>query len=154
EGVSMDGCQHRHAFTITGPGHSVMMTGTYPFATGIIDNTWYDQNTHKSMYCVEDADQPVVGAPEGKSELKGVSPKNLLVPTVGDVLRKSTNKQAKVFGVTLKDRAAVLMAGHKANMAIFFDAATGNWVSSKYYVDKLPEWLEKLNERDLGIQYA
>jgi predicted AlkP superfamily pyrophosphatase or phosphodiesterase len=145
EGAWFSECHHRHSFTLTGPGHSVMMTGTYPYATGIIDNNWYDRGTKKSVYCVADPSYPIIGTSAGKAELKGVSPKNLLVSTVGDSLKRATGGKAKVYGITLKDRAAVLMAGHSADMAIWFDPSAGMWVSSRYYRNELPKWLKEVN---------
>lgn len=154
DGAWFSDCHHRHAFTLTGPGHSVMTTGSYPFANGIIDNGWYNRQTGKLVYCVEDASQPIVGAAPGKAELKGVSPRNLLVPTVGDVLKKATGNKAKVYGITLKDRAAVLMAGQFPDLALWFDANTGNWVTSRYYRAELPKWLREINDSQLAECFA
>ena len=154
EGAWYSECHHRHAFTVTAPGHSVMMTGAYPGTSGIIDNTWYDRPNSKTQYCVEDSLYPIVGAAVGKAELKGVSPRNLLVPTLGDVLKQKSNGKAKVFGVTLKDRAAVLMTGRLADAAYWFDPTSGNWVTSTYYRDRLPGYLEQANNSDLAECYA
>lgn len=141
---------HRHAFTLTGPGHAVFLTGTYPYRGGVIGNDWYDRATGKSRYCVEDTAYPIVGAPTDKAELKGVSPQSLLVETLGDVLKRVTGGKSKVFGVTLKDRAAVLMAGRAADGAYWFDANTGAWVTSRYYREQLPDYLAAANAGDLA----
>lgn len=147
-------CHHRHAFTITGPGHSVIMTGTYPNRTGIIDNDWYDRDKRGRQYCVEDPQAPIVGIPSERADLPGVSPRNLLVSTVGDNLRDATEGRAKVIGLTLKDRAAVLMAGKRPTGAYWFDSKSGMWVTSRYYRSDLPGWLKQINHSDLVECYA
>ncbi len=154
DGASYSQCFHRHAFTVTGPGHSVMMTGTFPYRTGIIDNEWYDRATRAKQNCVVDLNSAIVGAPPGKAELKGVSPANLLVPTVCDVLRAATQDQAKVFGLTLKDRSAVLMSGHHPSGVYWFDANTGLWVTSRYYRSTLPNYMQEINRSDWVEQYG
>ena len=147
-------CHHRHAFTLTGPGHSVIMTGTYPYRTGIIDNEWYDRDKRGQQYCVEDAQSPIVGVPSERAEVKGVSPRNLQVSTVGDSLREATANRGKVFGLTIKDRAAVLMAGKHPTGAYWFDSKSGMWVTSTYYRRDLPEWLKQINHSDLVECFA
>lgn len=143
QGAVFSNCHHAHAFTITGPGHSVLMTGTFPSATGIIGNDWFDRKTSATVYCVSDKESPLVGTTSGK---EGVSPKNLLVNTLGDTLKLSVGNKAKVIGVAMKDRAAVLMAGHLADGAYWFDDQTGNWITSTYYRSDLPGYIRNLNE--------
>jgi predicted AlkP superfamily pyrophosphatase or phosphodiesterase len=130
------------------------MTGTFPYRTGIIDNEWYDREKRGQQYCVEDAQSPIVGVPRDRAELKGVSPRNLLVSTVGDSLRDATAGRGKVFGLTIKDRAAVLMAGKKPTGAFWFDSKSGMWVTSTHYRQDLPEWLKQINHSDLVECYA
>jgi hypothetical protein len=142
-GACFTNCHHRHAFTLTGPGHSTMMTGADPARTGIISNAWYDRRSGKTINCVEDAEYPIVGGMSGE---KGVSPRNLLAPTVGDTLKLSTCPRPKVFGISWKDRAGVLMAGHAADACFWFDEASGNWVTSRYYRQDLPGYLRSFNE--------
>jgi len=143
-GASYVECHHRHAFTLTAPGHAVMLTGCYPAQHGVIDNNWYDRKTKKTVYCVEDPKYPIVGS-LGESELKGVSPQSLDAPTVADVLKQSTDGRAKVFGITLKDRAAILMVGQKADGVYWYDSTSGCWVTSRYYRQELPDYLRALN---------
>ncbi|MFM9114761.1 MAG: alkaline phosphatase family protein, partial [Planctomycetota bacterium] len=154
EGTWFTECHHRHAYTVTAPGHAVLMTGNYPGPLGIIDNTWYDRRLGKEVYCVEDLNYPIVGTPPTQAELKGVSPLKMHAETVGDVLKRTTGGQAKVFGVTLKDRAAVLMSGKQADSAYWFDPNSGNWVTSRYYRAALPDYLIQLNEGDTAKCYA
>ncbi|MFO0869077.1 MAG: alkaline phosphatase family protein [Pirellulales bacterium] len=145
---------HRHAYTVTAPGHAVLMTGTYPQVHGVIGNDWYDRRLGKSVYCVEDAEFPVVGAPPAQAELRGVSPRSLHAETVGDVLKRVTQGKAKVYGVTLKDRAAVLMTGARADGAYWYDANSGCWVTSRYYRSSLPDYIQALNDARPVQRYA
>ncbi len=145
---------HRHAFTVTAPGHAVLMTGSYPHRNGILGNDWYNRQTGKMGYCVEDSGFPIVGTPAGSAELKGVSPRSLTAETLGDVLKRTSGGKAKVFGVTLKDRAAVLMTGAKADGAYWFDSKSGCWVTSRYYRESLPEYVRELNAAGVAERYA
>lgn len=153
EGASYIECHHRHAFTLTGPGHAVLMTGAYPSQHGIISNEWYDRRQGKIVYCVEDPEFPIVGS-LGETELRGVSPRTMDAPTVGDVLQAATAGQAKIFGITLKDRAAVLMAGQKPDGVFWYDSTSGCWVTSRYYGLELPDYLMRLNLTRSTRQYA
>jgi predicted AlkP superfamily pyrophosphatase or phosphodiesterase len=141
-GAVYSGCHHGQAFTITGPGHSTLLTGAFPNTTGIIDNDWFDRRTDKTVYCVEDLGVQTVGAP-GKTSM---SPRNLEIGTLGDSLKLASNGRSKVFGVALKDRASILMAGHAANAAYWYDSNAGVWVTSTYYREALPNYLRDYNE--------
>lgn len=141
DGASYSQCHHRHAITITAPGHSVQLTGAYPHVNGIVGNNWFDRFTGKDVYCVGDDSVQIIGLPSGKP----MSPKNLQVETVGDVLRLATNKRSKVVGVAIKDRAAILMTGHKASAAYWLD--DNLWVTSSYYRNDLPGYLRLINEQ-------
>jgi predicted AlkP superfamily pyrophosphatase or phosphodiesterase len=141
EGATYTQCHHRHALTTTAPGHSVQLTGAYPHVNGIVGNNWFDRSTGKEVYCVGDDSVQIIGLPSGKP----MSPKNLLVETVGDVLRLATNKRSKVFGVAIKDRAAILMTGKNASAAFWLD--DNLWVTSSYYRSDLPGYLRLINEQ-------
>jgi predicted AlkP superfamily pyrophosphatase or phosphodiesterase len=144
--------RHDHFPLYTGPGHSIHLTGAPPYKSGIVSNDWFDRDMNDVRYCVRDPKSPLVGAddPEGK---RGVSPVTLRVTTVGDELKMATGGQAKVWGLALKDRAAVLMAGHLADGVLWFDDQTGSWITSRYYRKDgtLPGWVadwkgpEKIN---------
>jgi predicted AlkP superfamily pyrophosphatase or phosphodiesterase len=142
KGAVFTACHHGQAFTITGPGHSVFLSGAFPNTTGIVDNDWFDRSTGKTMYCVEDAATEVVGAAGAKS----MSPRNLEVNTVGDQMKQASNGRSKVVGVALKDRASILMSGHMADAAYWYDNSSGNWVTSTYYRSALPDYLRAYNE--------
>ena len=149
-GAAFTNCHHGHAFTLTGPGHSVLLTGAFPSTGGIIGNDWYDRERGKSVYCVADDDSPLVGVSSGE----GISPRTLIVDTLGDVLKLTTAARSKVFGVAIKDRASVLMAGHLADAAFWFDTDSGNWISSRYYGEALHPTMRLLNESDAAEKYV
>jgi len=128
--------------TYTGPGHACVYTGTTPAVNGIISNDWYDRSSKKMVYCVEDTTMHPVGTYASSSR---ASPHRLLTTTVTDELRLSNNFQSRVIGIALKDRGAVLPAGHTANAAYWFDKETSNWVTSSYYMTELPQWANEFN---------
>jgi predicted AlkP superfamily pyrophosphatase or phosphodiesterase len=150
EGAWFVNCHHRHAFTTTGPGHSTILTGADPARTGIVGNAWFDRTTGAEINCVDDADATPVGSPTGEAS----SPRNLLMPTLGDQLKLATSGKAKVFGVSWKDRSAILMAGHAADGCFWFDEGSGNWITSTYYRSDLPGYLRNFNEGDSAEQFA
>jgi predicted AlkP superfamily pyrophosphatase or phosphodiesterase len=140
EGAAYTDCNHRHAFTVTGPGHAVQLTGTYPNQHGIVGNNWFDRLTGKDVYCCDDPTVQLLGLPAAK----GVSPRKLLVDTVGDVMKLASNNRSKVFGVAIKDRVAMLMTGHNADTAFWLE--DNLWTTSTYYRSDLPGYLRVLNE--------
>jgi predicted AlkP superfamily pyrophosphatase or phosphodiesterase len=133
-------CHHRHAFTVTGPGHAVQLTGAYPNQHGIVGNNWFDRVTGKDVYCCDDPSVQLLGLPAAK----GVSPRKMLVETVGDVLKLASGNRSKVFGVAIKDRVAMLMGGHSADAAYWLE--DNLWTTSTYYRKDLPGYLRVLNE--------
>lgn len=132
--------------SMTGPGHATLLTGSYPYQSGIPLNDWYDSKLGKNVYCVDDEKTQLVGFDDGKDH-PGMSPKNLIASTVGDEL-KNAGYPSKVISIALKDRAAVLMGGHRADLALWFDPKTFRWISGQYYLpdNKLPSWVSQLNE--------
>lgn len=141
----------QHAQTFTGPGHSIIMTGSVPALTGIVDNDWFDRTKGKVMYCVDDESVKTVGGNSGP-----MSPANLKVSTVGDELKMATGGKAKVVGVAFKDRGAILMAGHAADTCIWFDGGNGDWVTSTFYAPggKLPDWVTAINAENIPDKAA
>lgn len=127
--------------SMTGPGHATISTGAYPYQMGIPSNTWFDYVTQQKVYCVEDASEPLIGALK-QDPHAGTSPKNLWATTFGDEL-KNAGYPSRIVSVSLKDRAAILLGGHRADLALWFDANNFNWVSSRYYLhnDQLPDWV-------------
>ncbi len=138
EGSHYTNCHHRHSLTVTAPGHAVQLTGAYPGSHGVIENNWYDRDLKKRKYCVSDPLTKVVGI-ESKNPM---SPRVLRVDTVGDRM-KLASRQAKVFGLAIKDRASILMSGHAADAAYWMEK--NNWVTTEYYRPDLPSYLQALN---------
>lgn len=145
-GTQFTNCHHEHAFTFTGPGHSVMLTGAYPASTGIIGNHWYDRTRRTVVNCVEDRNTSIVMTGDTSQQI-GRSPRNLILPTVGDTLKLTTGNQSRIYSIAFKDRAAILMGGHLADGVYWFDDTTGQWITSSYYQSSLPEYIDNLNRR-------
>ncbi len=132
--------------TITAAGHTCVYTGSVPSIHGIVGNDWRDKLTNKTVYCTEDKTAKTVGSNTAAGEM---SPRNMLTTTIGDELRLATNFQSKVIGIAIKDRGAILPAGHAANAAYWYDSKTGDFISSSYYMDELPVWVKNFNDRKL-----
>jgi len=128
---------------MTGPGHATILTGAYAYQHGIPNNDWVDAN-QKYTYCAEDQSHKTIGA-SPKNPHIGTSPKNLVGTTLGDEL-KNAYADSRVISVALKDRSAILMGGHRADMALWFDAESFSWVSSDYYTQALPAWVVTIND--------
>lgn len=150
QGYYFRNAHYNYVPTYTGPGHSSIYTGATPRTHGIIANEWYVRGSATLQYCVSDTLVKTVGA-ENKSGK--MSPRNQLSSTIGDEIKMSSNQKAKVFGVSLKDRSAILPAGHAANAAFWFDDESGNFVSSTWYLNELPQWLKDFNAKQLPEQY-
>src|SRR5258706_3977555 len=133
--------------TYNGPEHASVYTGCTPAVNGSVSNDWRYRISGKNIYCVDDSTVKGVGA-SGR-----MSPRNLFVTTMTDELRLSSRETSKVIGIALKDRGAILPAGHMANAAYWYDYTSGNWVSSTYYMLNLPTWVNDFNKRQLQAQY-
>jgi predicted AlkP superfamily pyrophosphatase or phosphodiesterase len=146
KGAYFEDCYYDYANTKTAPGHSTIGTGAYTDGHGISSNEWWDLDRNKTrpVSSVEDDRYHIVGAPH-PSQDPGASPFNLRASTVGDSLRQATMGQSKLFGISLKDRAAILPAGYSANGAYWIDAASGAYITSSYYMDSLPDWVTAFN---------
>ena len=150
EGFSFDDAQYNYVPTYTGPGHTAIFTGATPCMDGVIANDWYDRNSGKMVYCVQDDSVRTVGS---FSKLGQMSPKRELVSTIGDALKLSDGGKSKVIGISQKDRASILPAGHRANAAYWLDDSTGNWITSTYYMKTLPDWVAKFNGEQRTKKY-
>lgn len=137
----------------TAVGHSTVFTGSVPSIDGIAGNDWIDQLTGKSVYCTDDSTVQTVGGSADATDGK-MSPRNLLVSTITDELRLATNFKSKVVGVSLKDRASILPAGHLATAAYWLDDASGNFITSTYYMNQLPAWVNQFNNKGRIEQLA
>jgi len=132
-----------YAQTVTAAGHATVYTGTVPAIHGIVGNEWYDRIGKRSMYCVQDTSVRTVGS--SNATAGKMSPKNMETTAITDQLRLSSNFRSKVIGIALKDRGAILPAGHAANGAFWFDSKTGNWITSTFYGTELPNWVAAYN---------
>ncbi|MCI0338868.1 MAG: alkaline phosphatase family protein [Acidobacteria bacterium] len=131
-----------HTPTYTACGHATFMSGATPALNGIIGNEWFERETSKRVTSVSDDSVKLLGGREGVS---GMSPSRLLGSTIGDELKLASIGQSKVVGISLKDRSAILPAGKRPNAAYWYDANTGNLVSSTYYFNDMPAWAKKFN---------
>lgn len=129
--------------TVTACGHTAVYTGSTPAIHGITGNSWYDNIQQRMIYCVEDNSVQAVGIEN--STAGKMSPLNVWATTIGDELKLATNFKSKVYGVSLKDRGAIIPAGHSANGAFWYDSKSGNFISSTYYGKTLPTWLTNYN---------
>lgn len=150
EGYYLSNAHYNYVPTFTGPGHSSIYTGTTPRIHGIIANEWFDKDQKKQIYCVDDETVRSVGtlSKNGKK-----SPSKQLSSTIGDELKLSSNGRSMVFAIALKDRSAILPAGHNADGAFWFDDSTANFVSSSWYMKELPTWLKEFNAKELSKKY-
>jgi predicted AlkP superfamily pyrophosphatase or phosphodiesterase len=145
-GANLTNATYKHAHTSTGPGHTVILTGAYGNMNGIVANTWYDRTTGKDVYCVRDLSCHVVG---GSGE--GSSPANIMVSTLGDELKLHDAFRPKVISLSSKDRAAIPLGGKFADLALWMiDSA---FVTSSYYRERLPSWVEAFNASSLVSSY-
>jgi len=136
--------------TYTAPGHASIYTGTTPSVNGIVGNDWFSRKLGKGMYCTEDDSVKTIG--NGTAKEGAMSPKNLQSTTITDELRLGTNFKGKVIGMSLKDRGAILPAGHFANWAFWF-SGTGAFISSTFYGEKLPDWVTEFNNQKNYLPY-
>lgn len=150
EGASWAEANYDHMPTYTAPGHATLMTGTWPSENGIVANNWFDRETGTRVSSVTDDTTLLLGGREGD---RGKSPRRLLASTLGDELRLVTNDRAKVIGISVKDRSAILPAGRHASAAYWVSTENGNFVSSNYYFKTLPAWVERFNQRRMSDSY-
>jgi hypothetical protein len=146
-GAYFPNCNYNYANTRTAPGHSTLFTGAYSNGHGIVANEWWDQKKKRMVTSVEDDATKLVGVDGDRGDEKkpGASPHNLLADTLGDELKLATQGKARVFGVSLKDRASVLPAGFAGDAAYWIEPKSGAWVTSTYYRDSLPKWAQDFN---------
>ncbi|QIY82194.1 alkaline phosphatase family protein [Chryseobacterium sp. NEB161] len=147
EGYSLNNVHIPYVPTVTALGHTSIYTGSVPAIHGIAGNDWNDKETGKNVYCTTDENVQPVGTTNTK--VGSHSPKNLWSTTITDELRLATNFQGKVIGVSLKDRASILPAGHTPNGAFWFDDSSGNFVTSTWYMKDLPQWIKDFNGQNL-----
>lgn len=151
DGFNVKNTHYNYVPTATGPGHASVYTGTTPTNHGIVANDWYSRELGKIINCTEDSSVFLVDNSGIEKDSKYAdysrSPKNEKTTTITDELKLFTNKRSKVIGLSLKDRGAILPAGHLANTAYWYNSKNGNIITSTYYSDKLPNWLLAFNNQ-------
>lgn len=149
KGAVFTNARYEHFPTVTAIGHSTFLTGATPSVSGIIGNDWWDREVGKNVTSVGDETTQLLGGRPGV----GASPRKMRVSTLGDELKISSGGKSRVIGISLKDRSAILPAGHSADGAYWFDNKTGNFVSSTFYFPQLPEWVTDYNGSRPGDRF-
>ena len=150
EGFSCENTMIPYTPTYTAPGHTCIYTGSIPAIHGIVGNSWYDRFTGKYVYCTDDSTVNTVGSNTNAGKM---SPENMWATAITDELRLSNNFKSKVIGIALKDRGAILPAGHSGNAAYWYDDKVGKWITSTHYMEALPKWVNQFNDKDLAAKY-
>jgi predicted AlkP superfamily pyrophosphatase or phosphodiesterase len=165
DGAFYVNAHHRHANTETIVGHTTLSTGTDPAVHGMVANVWLDRASGELSYNVEDAEYPLLGEGGGVDQAteidptqrlattQGRSPRSIQTTMIGDEIALSLGPDAKVFGVSIKDRGAIAMAGH-AGKAFWFSKSGGRMVTSTFYLDAYPDWVEAWNAKGVPASYA
>jgi predicted AlkP superfamily pyrophosphatase or phosphodiesterase len=147
-GAVFSNARYRHANCETGPGHSTILSGRNAWQSGIVANQWFDAELGRVVNVVDDPTVLPVGG-----EGRGASPANFIGFTLGDFLKRAS-PESKVVGVSLKDRAAILMSGPRADAAYWYEIAQGRFITSTYYMKTAPAWLKAINDRHVPDSYA
>ena len=156
QGAVFTNANLEHYPTVTAVGHATMLSGATPSVSGIIGNDWFDRESGATVTSVTDTGVKPLGSPTGPA----ASPHRLLAGTIGDELKissplaKGAPDKPRVFGVSLKDRSAILAVGRGADAAYWWDTKTGSFVSSTYYFAEPPAWLRTFNDRKAGDAHA
>jgi|HubBroStandDraft_6_1064221.scaffolds.fasta_scaffold06273_9 predicted AlkP superfamily pyrophosphatase or phosphodiesterase len=165
KGVVYEAAFHRHANTETIVGHTTLSTGADPSIHGMVGNVWLDRETGKLVYNIQDSRYPLLTKNAGvdsEAEIdptqrlatsEGRSPAPILVSTFSDELALSNAGKSRIFGISVKDRGAVSMAGH-AGKAFWFSKKTGEFVTSTYYYKEYPSWVKAWNAKQIAFSYS
>lgn len=149
-GYDLKNTHYNYIPTYTAVGHTSIYTGTTPTNHGIISNDWYDKYQKKSIYCVDDNNYKTIGTTSGGSK----SPQRMLTTTITDQVRLAQNMHGKTIGIALKDRSAILPAGHTATAAYWFEGNdVGKFITSSFYMNTLPQWVINFNNSGKANNY-
>ena len=151
QGAHYTDCYYDYANLVTGPGHTTIGTGAYTDGHGIPVNDWYEKGPDgkiRSVQSIDDDRYTIVGGAAGAKVSPGASPHYEVASTLGDELVLATGGKARVYGVSLKDRASILTSGHASKGAFWTDHDSGRWVTSTYWMKQLPAWAEAFNNGD------
>lgn len=151
EGFNCKNNHFNYVPTYTGPGHASVYTGTTPKYHGIISNNWYDKDIKETVYCAQDDNVESVGTTSNAGKM---SPQRMLTTSFADENRLFTQMRGKSIGIAIKDRGAILPAGHSANAAYWFHGKEeGVWITSTFYRNDLPQWVKDFNASDAAESY-
>jgi len=151
EGFNCKNNHFNYVPTYTGPGHASVFTGTTPKYHGVISNNWYDKHSKTNVYCAGDDSVTSVGTESSSGQM---SPHRMLTTTFSDENRLFTQMRGKTIGIAIKDRGAILPAGHTANAAYWFKGSDeGHFISSSFYMDILPKWVSDFNASNIAESY-
>lgn len=145
EGYSCENTYFSYIPTYTGPGHASVYTGSVPALNGIVSNDWFNERSGSFVYVTDDSTVSMVG---GNGIGSKMSPKNMVSTTITDMLQMSNQSASKVIGIALKDRGAILPAGHMGDAAYWYDGASNAWVTSTYYMSAVPNWVNQFNQEE------
>jgi len=148
EGYNLNNVMIDYVPTVTALGHTAIYTGSVPSIHGIAGNDWTNRESGENVYCT--TDKSVKGISSSSEKIGAHSPRNLWSTTITDQLAIASNFQSKIVGISLKDRASILPAGHNPTGAFWFDEGTGHFVTSSYYMNDLPQWLKNFNAQNWG----
>ncbi|RLA20100.1 MAG: alkaline phosphatase family protein, partial [Gammaproteobacteria bacterium] len=164
-GIWYKNANYNHSNTETVVGHTTLATGADPSVHGMVSNVWYDRDKGRLVYNIEDKnyhilsknadidDSTEVDSSQALAGTDGRSPSNILVSTFSDELSLYTNQKSKIFGVSVKDRGAVTLAGHNGK-AFWFSKTSGEFITSSFYYDKYPLWVQTFNKQNLAHRYS
>lgn len=151
EGFNCKNNHFNYIPTYTGPGHASIFTGTTPKNHGIIANDFYSKEEKRMVYCAKDETVLPVGS---NSDMERMSPHRLKTTTFADEIRLFTQMKGKTIGISIKDRGAIFPAGHTASAAYWFRGKDeGNFITSSYYMNELPKWVQKFNASNVVKSY-
>ena len=165
EGVYYKNAHYQHANTETIVGHVSLATGAPPAVHGMVGNVWFDRGLDRLVYNVEDPNYSMLATGAGvdkSTEIDptqkaaagdGRSPEPIMSTTFSDELVISNNGQSRVFSVSVKDRGAISLAGHSGK-AFWFSKAQSEFVTSNYYYDSNPMWVDRWNEKAIPTRYS
>ncbi len=154
EGAWFDNCHYPYSHTVTAAGHAALLTGTSPYKHGIIANAWYDRGRGDFVTSVESEKHRPVPAPRDNGlKVYGAAPIRRRAPTLGDVLQGATKGKSKVVSLSIKDRAAILLAALRAQLCLWFSTSAGMFVTSTHYADSLPSWVVDFNKERMADQW-
>ncbi len=149
EGTICKNAYYNYLFTENGPANATIATGTEPAHHGIVSDKWYNRLREEVVFCEIDPNTHIIG----KEGANGFSPRNMLPTTFADEIRIHNNFKSKVIGISIDEKSAIFASGHTANAAYWLDNKNGNWITSSYYCDSLPAWVDTFNNRNLKDIY-